>query len=387
MTTAEDGPASVALGPAFPLQSQGLPVQSEAPPSIATNDPNANRTCLPQAQVVKAQKEEYAREKLCVYRYNGRGASVPATVLSNAPERTWRCPTIMDTTNSSQPLVCKPSTRGPGFYSQPRVAWAFSGGARSFRQTAPSLQHQMILPFGGKPSVIMHLALRDDGGKDRDGYRGLKSLHAKLDDLVPAFNLLKPRMLALRERSAICNANCSCSNPGFLGHNFHRVLNQLNGIARTWDMMEQLESEDRQKFDVVIRVRFDMFWLDRLQEHCFFHSAHAYTALHNTDMFFMASRQRAAARFLVVNQYHQCRGDFQHCSTGGLHAWLSTGKTITKQMGLPFAIHRGSECQPDSKVQCSSVTGLKELGWKLGECMQTLYGEHYNKDCPQSLGI
>lgn len=352
--------------------------QHESAPYPRHGDLNASRVCVPQDQVANMQNLEYAKETFCVYQYEEKGA-VSATLVANASLRTWQCPAIVDPRPSMarRPQNCIPKT---GFRARPRVAWAFSGTARSFALTAASLRHHMIDPFEGDSSVIMHLALRDDGGKNQDRYRDLMSLHAEIGNLVPAFNLLRPRMLALRERPAVCNSDCSCkSRPSdFLSLNFDRVLDQFNGWARTWNMMIQLESMDRQLFDVVVRARFDMFWLAPLPAYCHFDAAKFYVALHNGDMFFMASRKNAKKRFLAIHQYHVCRGELQHCRQSqlpALHAWLgSATPALNQKMSLPFAIHRGSACQRDSKSQCSEINNLRSLGWSPERCMEALYG-------------
>ena len=350
-------------------------------PPIASIPP---RRCVPQKDVAKVLAERDADELLCVYEsQNTRAAS------ASSASRQGTCPVFPlhgrhhNHSGSHSPQPCNKTHD----HVRLRVAWAFAGTARTLASTAATLSTMMIDGFGGEASVLMHIALVDQGGKDQPGFSsqstngGVVRADASVADLLPAFEILQPRILSFRAGPAVCNMNCSCSATGYLKSNFGRAIDQLEGWRRVWSLVLHAEKNDRRAFDTVIRARYDMYWLAPMQPHCTFdlHPTLVYTPSHNADMFFVVQRRFAEQIFLTVHTYYNCTGDFVFCrkrSDGPpWHQWLRhmyRTPLRDQKVALPFTVRRPNAQVADACLSCWT-SGATDLGFTKSACVQLAY--------------
>ncbi|KAJ3347275.1 hypothetical protein HDU83_002193 [Entophlyctis luteolus] len=202
-------------------------------------------------------------------------------------------------------LLCSAS-RAP----HPKVAACIAGNARTLKYP---LVYKTIKSFaldslGGDVSLFGFLKLEDPSQEGHE-FWPVPETNTRAD-IAPALQHLGFQKVVIRDTSNETypkNPNCPFDEMSWLHkpepHN--RFIGQYNSLRECFKLVEDYESENDMKFDIVLRIRPDAAWFSSLPPWCIYDLSKVFApAGRHPDHFLLVPRKLADSVFKITDWYY-----------------------------------------------------------------------------------
>lgn len=258
----------------------------------------------------------------------------------------------------------------------PRVAFCMSGHARTMflPKNYNSIRQNLLDAFGADTKVFGYLKWDDssmikvdpmDAGQQR---KKPASVQVTRENLEPALKEMlftnltfandpyPPKLntkLNFYENGRYVNGRYQAPRATPWGQYAARSVAQLLSLRGCYSMVEQFERDTETRFDMVVRLRPDDFWMSAIPPYCAFDdlskSSYMPMAGATTDVFFMLNREVANPVFALADTYYKRTGAVFTKIHGNIEAWIAliietesnrTGYKVYEHFPFARALHR-----------------------------------------------